>query len=40
MQRLITARLAGQEIDLVACPAFWTNGSYARRSWSPLSDDE
>ncbi|MDQ0470487.1 ABC transporter substrate-binding protein [Labrys wisconsinensis] len=31
LQRMMTAKLAGQEIDLVACPAFWVNGAYVRR---------
>lgn len=31
IQRLMTARLANQEMDLIACPAFYTNGAYVRR---------
>jgi len=31
IQRLMTARLAEQEMDLIACPAFYTNGAYVRR---------
>ncbi|WEK51493.1 MAG: extracellular solute-binding protein [Candidatus Kaistia colombiensis] len=31
VQRLMTARLANQEMDLIACSAFYTNGAYVRR---------
>jgi raffinose/stachyose/melibiose transport system substrate-binding protein len=31
IERLMTARLAEQEMDLIACPAFYTNGAYVRR---------
>ncbi|GGE10788.1 ABC transporter substrate-binding protein [Aureimonas endophytica] len=31
LQRLMTAKLADQEMDLIACSAFWTNGAYVRR---------
>ncbi len=40
LQRLMTAKLASQEIDLIACPAFWTNGAYVRRGLlRPITDD-
>jgi raffinose/stachyose/melibiose transport system substrate-binding protein len=32
IERLMTARLAEQEMDLIACPAFYTNGAYVRRN--------
>jgi raffinose/stachyose/melibiose transport system substrate-binding protein len=39
IQRLMTARLANQEMDLIACPAFYTNGAYVRRKLvMPISD--
>ena len=39
VQRLMTARLANQEIDLIACPAFHTNGTYIRRKLvMPITD--
>ncbi|MBB5752928.1 ABC transporter substrate-binding protein [Prosthecomicrobium pneumaticum] len=39
VQRLMTARLGGQEIDLVACSAFHTNGTYVRRNLlMPITD--
>jgi raffinose/stachyose/melibiose transport system substrate-binding protein len=39
IQRLMTARLANQEIDLIACPAFYTNGAYVRRKLvMPITD--
>ena len=31
VQRVLTARLAGQEMDLIACSAYYTNGAYSRR---------
>ncbi|OQP86564.1 ABC transporter substrate-binding protein [Rhizobium rhizosphaerae] len=31
LQRMMTAKLSGQPIDLVACSAFWVNGAYVRR---------
>ncbi|OLP60890.1 ABC transporter substrate-binding protein [Xaviernesmea oryzae] len=31
LQRMMTAKLSGQEMDLVACSAFWVNGAYVRR---------
>jgi raffinose/stachyose/melibiose transport system substrate-binding protein len=41
LQRLMTAKLANQEMDLIACPAFWTNGAYARRGvLRTLSEEE
>lgn len=41
LQRLMTAKLASQEIDLIACPAFWANGAYVRRGLlRPLSEAE
>src|SRR5690606_26805540 len=40
LQRLMTAKLASQEIDLIACPAFWTNGAYVRRGLvRPITDE-
>jgi raffinose/stachyose/melibiose transport system substrate-binding protein len=39
IQRLMTARLANQEMDLIACPAFYTNGAYVRRKLvMPITD--
>lgn len=39
VQRLMTARLANQEIDLIACSAFHTNGTYVRRNLlMPITD--
>ncbi|MCX5513124.1 ABC transporter substrate-binding protein [Kaistia algarum] len=39
IQRLMTARLADQEMDLIACPAFYTNGAYVRRKLvMPITD--
>ena len=39
IQRLMTARLAEQEMDLIACPAFYTNGAYVRRKLvMPITD--
>jgi raffinose/stachyose/melibiose transport system substrate-binding protein len=39
LQRMMTAKLAGQEIDLVACSAYWANGSYVRRGLlKPMSE--
>jgi raffinose/stachyose/melibiose transport system substrate-binding protein len=41
LQRLMTAKLANQEIDLIACPAFWVNGAYIRRGLlRPITQDE
>ena len=31
VQRLVTAMLGGQEIDLISCSAYHTNGTYIRR---------
>ncbi len=31
IERLMTARLAEEDMDLIACPAFYTNGAYVRR---------
>jgi raffinose/stachyose/melibiose transport system substrate-binding protein len=40
LQRVMTAKLSGQEIDLLACSAFWVNGSYARRGLlMPITDE-
>jgi raffinose/stachyose/melibiose transport system substrate-binding protein len=39
IQRLMTARLANQEMDLISCSAFYTNGAYARRKLVvPITD--
>jgi raffinose/stachyose/melibiose transport system substrate-binding protein len=39
VQRLMTARLANQEMDLIACSAFYTNGTYVRRKLvMPITD--
>ncbi|MBB3932298.1 raffinose/stachyose/melibiose transport system substrate-binding protein [Kaistia hirudinis] len=39
IQRMMTARMADQEMDLIACPAFYTNGVYIRRKLvSPITD--
>jgi raffinose/stachyose/melibiose transport system substrate-binding protein len=39
VQRLMTARLANQEMDLIACSAFYTNGAYVRRKLvMPITD--
>ncbi|RUU14657.1 extracellular solute-binding protein, partial [Mesorhizobium sp. M6A.T.Ca.TU.002.02.2.1] len=39
IQRLMTAKLASQEMDLIACPAFYTNGAYVRRKLvMPITD--
>ncbi|SHE91115.1 raffinose/stachyose/melibiose transport system substrate-binding protein [Kaistia soli DSM 19436] len=39
IQRLMTARMADQEMDLIACPAFYTNGAYVRRKLvMPITD--
>lgn len=41
LQRLMTAKLANQEIDLIACPAFWVNGAYIRRGLlRPITEEE
>lgn len=41
LQRLMTAKLSGQEMDIIACSAFWTNGAYVRRGLlRAMSDDE
>lgn len=32
VQRVLTARLANQEIDLIACSAYYTNGAFVRRN--------
>ena len=40
IERLMTARLAEQEMDLIACPAFYTNGAYVRRGLvKPITDE-
>ncbi|MBZ5762495.1 MULTISPECIES: ABC transporter substrate-binding protein [Rhizobium] len=40
LQRMMTAKLSGQEMDLVACSAFWVNGAYVRRGLlKPITDD-
>ena len=39
IQRVMTAKLADQEMDLVACSAFNTNGAYVRRKLvMPITD--
>ena len=39
IQRVMTAKLANQEMDLIACPAFYTNGAYVRRKLvMPITD--
>ena len=39
IQRVMTAKLASQEMDLIACPAFYTNGAYVRRKLvMPITD--
>jgi raffinose/stachyose/melibiose transport system substrate-binding protein len=39
IQRVMTARLADQEMDLIACSAFNTNGAYVRRKQvMPITD--
>jgi len=39
IQRVMTARMADQEMDLIACPAFYTNGAYVRRKLvMPITD--
>ena len=41
LQRMMTAKLSGQPMDLVACSAYWVNGAYVRRGLlRPLSEDE
>ncbi|MCR6498213.1 extracellular solute-binding protein [Shinella sp. CPCC 101442] len=40
LQRLMTAKLAGQEMDLIACSAYWVNGAYVRRGLlRPITDE-
>ncbi|TCL90724.1 extracellular solute-binding protein [Rhizobium sp. PP-WC-2G-219] len=40
LQRMMTAKLSDQEMDLVACSAFWVNGAYVRRGLlRPITDD-
>ena len=39
IQRAMTAKLAGQEMDLIACSAFYTNGAFVRRKLvMPITD--
>jgi len=39
IQRAMTAKLAGQEMDLIACSAFYTNGAFVRRKlMMPITD--
>ena len=39
IERMMTARLANQPMDLIACPAFFTNGIYIRRKLvQPITD--
>lgn len=40
LQRLMTAKLSGQEMDLIACSAYWVNGAYVRRGLlRPITDE-
>jgi raffinose/stachyose/melibiose transport system substrate-binding protein len=39
IERVMTAKLANQEMDLIACSAFYTNGAYVRRKLvMPITD--
>ena len=41
LQRMMTAKLSSQEMDLVACSAFWVNGAYVRRGLlRPITEEE
>ncbi|MBN9550278.1 MAG: extracellular solute-binding protein [Alphaproteobacteria bacterium] len=40
LQRMMTAKLSGQEMDLIACSAYWVNGAYVRRGLlKPITDE-
>lgn len=40
LQRLMTAKLSNQEMDLIACSAYWVNGAYVRRGLlRPITDE-